>query len=102
MENTINHLRYEAYYRKISLLIEGNLTQEQLHGIEWFKLQLPHLSVFSYNSMQTRIATKSHNLSVWTQIFKQKDSLSFVMTHLGDRKDFNKTMWAKPFLNYFI
>lgn len=64
MENTINHLRYEAYYRKISLLIEGNLTQEQLHGIERFKLQLPHLSVFSYKSMQTRIATKSHNLSV--------------------------------------
>ena len=97
MGNTINHLRYEAYYRKISLLIEGNLTQEQLHGIEWFKLQLPHLSVFSYNSMQTRIATKSHNLSVWTQIFKQKGSLSFVMTHLGDGKDFQQDYVSKAF-----
>lgn len=69
--------------------------------MEWFKLQFPHLSVFSYKSMQTRIATKSHSLSVWGQILKQKDGLNFVMTHLGDRKDFNKTMWAKPFLNHF-
>lgn len=51
-----------------------------VHGIEQFKIQATPLSMFSYKSAQVRMATKYHNLSVWRQILKQKDGLSFRIT----------------------
>lgn len=36
-----------------------------LYGIEWFKLQLTPVSIFSSKSVQVKMATKYHNLSEW-------------------------------------